>query len=148
MGEREPEPAAGGLAATASAAGKAADGFDTLRAAWSVRGHADRVGAARTAFVAAIRNGAAPADILAGAQAWIAEYQQRGQPNMLPELSGWLAGDRWKQGPPPPYGGKPSKRFNGHGRRQSKSGASDTGDRVMDYVLRRKAARKAREAQS
>jgi hypothetical protein len=141
------EPAADDLAVAASAAAKFADadeGFDPLRAAWVRPWGSEPEATLRRAYAGAREIGSAAA-IFAQAEKWLAANAAYDDPKHLPKLSKWLA-ELWQQ--PPPWE-KPKKRsrLNGHGRRRQ-SGAADTGDRVMDYVMRRKAARKAREAQS
>jgi len=89
--------------------------FDELREIWN-RGHArdnapEVVAATRQAFVQALKEGADPAEILAGAATWFAAFEAGDGPRYLPQLAAWLASCGWQKQPPM----KPARRTHGNG---------------------------------
>ena len=71
------------------------DGFGVVRAIWT-RPWPDNDNAARRALADACRH-ADIADIVAGAQAWVAAADA---PRFLPALDKWLAAHAWERDPP------------------------------------------------
>jgi hypothetical protein len=87
--------------------------FAALRGVWARGWPADDVpkaiALARNAYDAAIREGANPADILAGAETTVAAYAAGDGVRYLQRLPEWLAAHGWEKPPPT----KPKRRRNG-----------------------------------
>jgi helix-turn-helix protein len=89
----------------------AADGFEDLRAVWSVKPHAGDEAVERRAFEDARRRGASVNAILAGARAWADAAVAADETRYMPALAKWLGGRCWEK--PPPKKPKPKPRGNG-----------------------------------
>jgi hypothetical protein len=114
----------------------ASTGFAMLRARWR-RGHSKdntpKVTAIQLAAYRRARALATQAAIHAGAEPWIAVYKP--DPNHLPELSGWLAAESWRE--PPPKKAKPAPGERKPSRRRGRPSMIEVSERQAPYYAAR-----------